>query len=277
MAHSTKPLADRRRVPIAFDYSSAVSSCTPQKEPVMTTAESLDRIARFVNGTPPPNDEPLFSSQPSEDAEPTADGDAIPHENLTPNSKPSAEGTPPVDREPTPNGTPPAPDPKPEPMPQTVPLPTEPPAKDRNAAGRFQPGCRPGPGNQFAKLTAALRKALLEAVTDTDIGRLGQKLLAQALDGDVVAAKLLLSYVVGRPGGAVDPDRLELDAVKLILAWPTASELLAGLSGVRPEVAAEIISNWLPSTSESTLEFSADAMHVAGSERIRLRRETKGK
>ena len=46
------------------------------------------------------------------------------------------------------------------------------------------------PGNPFARQTAALRQALLDAVT---------------------AARLVLSYVLGKPGPAVNPDRLDAD------------------------------------------------------------------
>jgi hypothetical protein len=150
-------------------------------------------------------------------------------------------------------------------------------AADRNKAGQFQAGCRPGPGNPFAKRVAALRKALLEGVGEADLARVGHKLLAQALEGDVAAAKLLLSYTVGKPTEAVDPDRLALDAMRLLLSWPTVSELLAGLSGVRPEIAAEVVSRWTPDTAEEAMECSAELPHIEGSERIRRRRETKGK
>jgi hypothetical protein len=50
-------------------------------------------------------------------------------------------------------------------------------------------------------------------------------------------AKFLLSYTVGRPTEAVDPDRLALDAARLLLSWPMVTEMIAGLRGIRPDVA----------------------------------------
>jgi hypothetical protein len=47
------------------------------------------------------------------------------------------------------------------------------------------------------------------AVTDEDIAAIAQQLLEQAKAGDVAAARLLLSYAIGQPTEAVDPDTLD--------------------------------------------------------------------
>jgi len=79
----------------------------------------------------------------------------------------------------------------------------------RDEHGRFAAGNRGGPGNPFARQVAALRCALLSAVTAQDIAAVAQALLRQAKEGNLAAARLLLSYTLGKPAAAVDPDTLD--------------------------------------------------------------------
>jgi hypothetical protein len=79
----------------------------------------------------------------------------------------------------------------------------------RDSHGRFAEGNPGGPGNPFARQVAALRTALLAAVTPQDIEAVARELLRQAKEGNVAAAKLLLSYTLGKPPAAVDPDTLD--------------------------------------------------------------------
>jgi hypothetical protein len=76
--------------------------------------------------------------------------------------------------------------------------------------GRFARGNRGGPGNPFARRVAQLRRTLCESITDEDIQAVSRKLLEQAREGDVAAARLLFSYTVGRPAPPVDPDTLDI-------------------------------------------------------------------
>jgi hypothetical protein len=103
--------------------------------------------------------------------------------------------------------------PEPQPQPET-------PTRQRTAAqtassngrdgqGRFAKGNGGGPGNPFARQTAALRKALVEAVTPEDITQIAHTLMILAKQGDLGACKLLFSYVLGKPQAAVDPDMLD--------------------------------------------------------------------
>jgi hypothetical protein len=92
---------------------------------------------------------------------------------------------------------------------------------DRDGSGRFAKGNRGGPGNPFARDVAARRRALLDAIHPTDIANIARELHDLALAGDVAAAKVLLSYVVGRPTEARDPDRLDLDELALHEAVPS--------------------------------------------------------
>ena len=57
----------------------------------------------------------------------------------------------------------------------------------------------------------------------------------QALAGDVAAGKVLLSYVVGKPAPAADPDWLDLDEMRLTTERPFGLQLfLQTIQGVDP-------------------------------------------
>ena len=90
------------------------------------------------------------------------------------------------------------------------------PKSQRDANGRFVKGNSGGPGNPFARQVAALRRALIDAITEEDIKDIATAMLIKARAGDVAAAKLVFSYVLGRPAEAPDPDRLDLDDWQLL-------------------------------------------------------------
>jgi hypothetical protein len=85
----------------------------------------------------------------------------------------------------------------------------------RDEFGRFVKGNPGGPGNPFARRTAALRQAMAAAVTAEDMYRIALVFKEKALAGDLAAAKFIASYVVGRPASPPDPDRLDLDEFAL--------------------------------------------------------------
>ncbi len=95
---------------------------------------------------------------------------------------------------PQPNETvPPLPSPGPT---AANPAPTEP--SGRDSRGRFCRGNPGGPGNPFARKTAALRQALLDTVTVEDLQAIVRRLLQKAKEGDVAAARLVLSYAIDK-------------------------------------------------------------------------------
>jgi hypothetical protein len=125
----------------------------------------------------------------------------------------------------------------------TVPVGDEKPAQSgRTANGTFAAGNSFARGNPNARKTAALRSALLEAATVERMKALGEKLFEAAQGGDWTAAKLLLAYLVGKPGKAVDPDRLDLDEWLLLQEHPTKPEIVrALLEDMAPALAAEVV------------------------------------
>jgi hypothetical protein len=92
--------------------------------------------------------------------------------------------------------------------------PEAPPPNGRDAKGRFAKDNPGGPGNPFARRTAAFRKAAAEAVSDETVTAVMHKLAELALAGDLAAIKLFLAYTVGKPAPAVDPDTLDLHEVR---------------------------------------------------------------
>src|SRR5262249_27689735 len=91
-----------------------------------------------------------------------------------------------------------------------LPNPKAPPSDNgHDARGRFTKGNKAGRGNPHARQVAALRKALLETVTEQDMIEIAHALMIQAKMGDVAAAKLLLAYTLGKPLESADPDRID--------------------------------------------------------------------
>lgn len=73
-------------------------------------------------------------------------------------------------------------------------------------AGRFKPGNPGGPGNPHARQVAALRSALLNAVTPADMRAIIAKLIREAKRGSIPAAREIIERTLGKP---VEPDLLE--------------------------------------------------------------------
>ena len=79
----------------------------------------------------------------------------------------------------------------------------------RDPRGRFQQGNPGGPGNPFARHVAELRAAMLAAVTAERMAAVVEAMLTRAEDGDVQAARLVMSYTLGEPCAADFEERLE--------------------------------------------------------------------
>jgi len=84
-------------------------------------------------------------------------------------------------------------------------------------------------------------------VTDDDLTDLGRRLVDQAKAGNLVAAKLLLAYTVGRPTDAVDPDTLDLQEWQLYQKGPARPEEVAGILERMPVgMTCELVRHLLP-------------------------------
>src|SRR5262245_64949189 len=80
---------------------------------------------------------------------------------------------------------------------------------DRSPRGQFAPGNPGGPGNPFARHSAALRQAMLSTITPQDMKEVTCALLIRAQAGDIPAIRLFYQYVVGLARPAYDPDTLD--------------------------------------------------------------------
>jgi hypothetical protein len=102
-------------------------------------------------------------------------------------------------------------------------------SEGRESNGRFAKGNRGGPGNPFARSTAALRATLQRKVTDRDIEEIADRLLADAKAGDNTATKLLFQYVIGKPQPAADPDKLDVDEFRGLQEAAVPPEVFAAM------------------------------------------------
>jgi hypothetical protein len=124
----------------------------------------------------------------------------------------------------------------------------------RAAQGRFASGNRGGPGNPFARRVGALRSALLASVTAQDMEGVGRELVRQAQEGSLTAAKLLLSYTLGKPAQTVDPDTLDLHEWELYRRLPDPGpEMLAATTRPGLPFALEYLRTVLPGVADDQL------------------------
>jgi hypothetical protein len=79
----------------------------------------------------------------------------------------------------------------------------------RRPDGRFGPGNKLGKGNPLAGRAAQIRAVLLRKLTPKAAGRIADKLIAQASDGDLAAIRELLDRTIGKPGAAEIVERIE--------------------------------------------------------------------
>src|SRR5688572_9300560 len=82
--------------------------------------------------------------------------------------------------------------------------------------GRFASGNKAGNGNPFARQVAQLKVAVLKFMTEDKLAKILEAVFAQACEGNLAAARLLLQYSLGQPSKAVEPDRLDNEEWKLL-------------------------------------------------------------
>jgi hypothetical protein len=147
--------------------------------------------------------------------------------------------------------------------------PTPPPGPDakpqapdggRDGHGRFASGSRGGPGNPFARRVGALRKALLASVAARDMEGVARELVRQAQEGNLTAARLLLSYTLGKPAQTVDPDTLDLHEWELYRRLPDPGpEMLAATTRPGLPFALEYLRTVLPGVADDQLRQFCEA------------------
>ena len=114
-------------------------------------------------------------------------------------------------------------------------------AEGRERDGRFAKGNPGGPGNPFAREVAALRTLLLQRVTRGDVEAVADQLIKQAREGDLVAVRLFLLYILGRPAAAVDPDGLDAQELALFKREAAGFDVFTPILNGLPARAALIV------------------------------------
>lgn len=90
----------------------------------------------------------------------------------------------------------------------------------RNIKGQFEKGNSLSVGNKSHtnEKAKALKKALLEAITEKDIKKIGKKLVSKAKGGDVPATKELFDRLWGRAIQEVDIGEKTVNSIADIMA-----------------------------------------------------------
>ena len=83
--------------------------------------------------------------------------------------------------------------------------------KGRTPGGQFAAGNAGGPGNPHARHCARMLQAFRENITEDEMLQICRMLFVKAVGGDVSAAKIILSYKIGKPLPAPHPDSIDRD------------------------------------------------------------------
>jgi hypothetical protein len=157
-----------------------------------------------------------------------------------------------------------APDPSARPSTSAAPVFDKTAPSDRDAKGRFAPNNPGGPGNPFARKTAALRKALIDAVTETDLQEIAAILLLKAKQGDLAAIKLLFGYVIGKPEKSTDPDTLDRHEWQTALGNLVSPLELETVLGTWPlDLLCAILPGLVLARRGECRQFFGDLLHAA--------------
>jgi hypothetical protein len=80
---------------------------------------------------------------------------------------------------------------------------------ERTPDGRFAKNNSGGPGNPHARHCARMLALLRASISDEEMVSIIRMLVEKAQGGDVSAAKLIMSYKLGKPGPAPNPDEID--------------------------------------------------------------------
>jgi hypothetical protein len=137
----------------------------------------------------------------------------------------------------------------------------------RDARGRFTRGNKGGPGNPFNRRCAALRQLLLERVSDDDLAAIVDRVVEMAKEGDLAAAKLVLSYTVGKPLPAVAPDRLDIDEFDVYQQeTKSQAEFMRPINGMPAGLACDMLRAILPALLQDHLRLGAEMFAEHGTD-----------
>jgi hypothetical protein len=134
----------------------------------------------------------------------------------------------------------------------------------RDANGRFTKNNPGGPGNPYARYTAAMRKAFAEEASADDLRKVARAMIEKAQQGDVAAAKLVCSYTMGKPLVGTDPDHVDADEWQTWKANAVPDgETSAVLNRIATTLACHLLRETVPALSLARAERLAAALAAA--------------
>ena len=83
--------------------------------------------------------------------------------------------------------------------------------KGRDTDGKYTKGNSGGPGNPHARACARMLQAFRDNITEEEMLQICRMLYVKAVGGDISAAKIILSYKIGKPLPAPHPDSIDRD------------------------------------------------------------------
>jgi hypothetical protein len=83
--------------------------------------------------------------------------------------------------------------------------------KGRTPGGQFAAGNAGGPGNPHARHCARMLQTFRDNITEEEMLQICRMLFVRAVGGDISAAKIILSYKIGKPLPAPHPDSIDRD------------------------------------------------------------------
>ena len=83
--------------------------------------------------------------------------------------------------------------------------------KDRDEGGKFTKGNAGGPGNPHARACAKMLEVFRNSFSEDEMLQICRMLYVKAVSGDISAAKIILSYKIGKPLPAPHPDTIDRD------------------------------------------------------------------
>jgi hypothetical protein len=105
-------------------------------------------------------------------------------------------------------------------------------AKQRDKRGRFRKGWEGGPGagaHRVTQLRAQLQAAVTRVITPAKADQFVEMLFTQAVnEHDMVAARALIPYILGRPPEPVSPAELSPQPLDLVRLAPMSLDIIAG-------------------------------------------------
>ena len=99
--------------------------------------------------------------------------------------------------------------------------PAQKPDDDRGADGRFVPGNRSGRGSPHLRQFSGYRQAVRDAIDPKYAAAVVKRLVRDALANDNEAARIVLPYLLGKPGRNPLNERLAIDRMRALPLFTT--------------------------------------------------------